>query len=97
MRLVKSSLTVIGYPKLARANASDPLAPYIQTRRPPRNRRQPPTRRAVTAQKGPARARYSSGFPDSTSRRLAPSSWCLPPFGGLRLTSTAPQKASPLI
>jgi hypothetical protein len=37
---VKSSLTVIGYPKLARADASDALAPYIQTRQPARNRRQ---------------------------------------------------------
>ncbi len=41
MRLVKSWLTVIGYPKLARANASAALALYIQTRRPPENRRHP--------------------------------------------------------
>jgi hypothetical protein len=33
---VKSSLTVIGYPNLVRANASAPLAYiYIQTRQPP--------------------------------------------------------------
>ena len=34
MTLVKSSLTVIGHPNLARANASHALALYIQTRRP---------------------------------------------------------------
>ena len=39
--LVKSSLTVIACPKLARANASDALTLHIQTRRPAQNRRAP--------------------------------------------------------
>jgi hypothetical protein len=52
VRLVNSSLTVIGYPKPARANASHALASYIQTRRSARNRRLPaPGRMAGTLER----------------------------------------------
>jgi hypothetical protein len=49
---VKSSLTVIATPKLAHANASEPLALSIQTRRSARNRR-PPRNLATKAGEGP--------------------------------------------
>jgi len=63
---VKSSLTVIGYLKLSRANASDALTLYIQTRRSARNRRPPrPDTRLARPGAGPNQDRHAGHQADT--------------------------------